>query len=412
MSAAVGLIFSVESNGYSHTPGLYPAPTSPSAPSQRLQASPDNDGGKPIPPSTRPSSKSKPGDIELAPEEPPPPAPAPAAPVRRPSAPIAPAPPPTTPPDSVDIPSEVPASPHAPTTPSPSPGPAPQPVRPSWVQIKDQIIRGITSVALNEAGRVKIIHSEGGGSFDRALVPEDFLAAWGIASNRPATPPKSSASSLPYPTVTPEDANPPPPDTTAQANAAPTPITQQIPARPAPRLPTLEAPMGLRWGMPGPEASSIMTKRSDTLAVNLGPSENKLFFKGGRFADFRVERYELLLSAIGLYHVTVVMDGTRDPITKFEEVRNLLTEKFGKPSYDNLAFGDPYTREDSPDTIIQGMKEGRISVYAVWTWQAPNTRVPSFSLRCAYTTSGTITIEYSSFAYSISNETKRNTKDL
>ncbi|PTX94722.1 hypothetical protein DB346_22155 [Verrucomicrobia bacterium LW23] len=377
---------------HAHVPQATPPPQSP--PNQEVQANPEEDGGRPAPSDRRPSSSPQPGDIEIVPPAPP-------------------APPPAPPPsESAPAPMEPlqPADPEEVPPPAPAPEPPSRPrVRPTWVQVREQILRGITSVTLTEDGRIKIIHSDGGGNFERKQIPEDFLEAWGITPIAPATP----APSLPYPTSTPEDAAPPP------ATGAPSGQTpQRKPAaatekRPAPLTPALDAPMGLRWGMPREEASAIMTRRPDTTAVSMGAAENKVFFKGGRFADFLVERYELMFSGIGLYHVTVVMDGSRDPVAKFEEVRGVLSDKFGKPGHDYVTFAAPFSRDDTPDNIQNGLREGKVRLLAIWTWQgADSAKAPQYSLRLAYTTTGNITIEYFADAFSVSSEKRRNTKDL
>jgi hypothetical protein len=129
---------------------------------------------------------------------------------------------------------------------------------------------------------------------------------------------------------------------------------------------TLAGFLNIPWGTRKQEAVEMMLSRP---GVEKEPATKPTVetFKGGEFAGFPAKFWVLGFDSAERFHTARISIDTRpsELLEKFDSVRDLISEKYGKPDADVKRYAYPYDT-DANGHELTAIKLGKATIYAAW----------------------------------------------
>lgn len=128
---------------------------------------------------------------------------------------------------------------------------------------------------------------------------------------------------------------------------------------------------GIPWGTKHSKVKEMMAKKEGLTIDKVNSDTATLIYDGGEFAGKPVEFISInAYSATGMHTATVVFDAPIESkvIDQYDDIKEKLIKKYGKPTNDYKFFTDPYEEGDGYET--QAIRVGKGTFAAYWNFKS------------------------------------------
>lgn len=167
------------------------------------------------------------------------------------------------------------------------------------------------------------------------------------------------------------------------------------------------------WGSSSEEIIRVMALR-DGVEREQAITTGVEVFKGGKFAGMPVDLWIFGIGSTDKLHTAKVLIKPKpsELLAKFESIRDLMAEKYGKPELDVQRYAYPYDT-DSRGHELTAIKLGKATIYALWKFPAEGGTSNSVSIDVTEDQSIVVTYQNGAMIKSVVAEKKdKNKKDL